>query len=180
MNLVARVFLAILAIVLAVLFGLLAVIRGVSSDAVSAFIGVLVGSAIAGIVQYWTSEADRRHQLRIAALEKRLETHQHAYALWRKLLFADKRNNEIYDAVMECQAWWENNCLYLSASAREAFLKAYQSASDHADLLAAHADAELVKAARRDVESAGKFIVEGVNLPPISELETKRMQRNKN
>lgn len=152
---------------------------GVSFDVVSSFIGALLGAAIPAIVQYRTSEDDRRHQLRIAALEKRLAAHQHAYTWWRKLLFADKRTKEIYDVVMGCQDWWENNCLYLSASARDAFLKAYQSASLHADLLAAHAEAELVKSAHQDVERAGKLIVEGVNLPPISELETKRVPKSK-
>jgi hypothetical protein len=179
MSIATSLFPAIFMTVLAIVFGVLVIVRGVSSDAVSAFIGVLVGSAITGIFQYWTSEADRRHQLRIAALEKRLETHQHAYTLWRKLLFADKHSKEIYDVVMECQDWWERNCLYLSAPAREAFLKAYQSASDHADLLASNAEAELVKSAYQDVERAGKLIVEGVNLPPISELETKLVQKSK-
>lgn len=175
----SRVFLTALVLILALLFGVLAAIQGISSDAVSAFIGVLVGSAITGLIQYSSSEADRRNQLRLTALERRLEAHQQAYTLWRKMLFADKRSNEIYDTVIECQDWWEKNCLYLSAQTREAFLRAYQSADDHADLLKSHADAEQVKTAWQIVERAGNVILEGASLPPISELETQRVQTGK-
>jgi hypothetical protein len=175
MNIASRIIITILIIVIAFLFGLLAVVKGISPDAVSAFIGVLVGSAITGIIQYRMSEADRQQQLRVAALDKRLEAHQRAYALWRKLLFADRSGSEMFDVAKECENWWENNCLYLSPQAREAFCKAYQSATDYASLFKIHADAELVKSTWQDVESAGKFIVEGANLPPLSELETKRL-----
>lgn len=138
-------------------------VQGVSLGA--ALIGGVVAAVIGAFVQYVISRANLRHQLRIAALEKRLEAHQHAYTLWRKLLFADKRSKEIYDVVMECQDWWENNCLYLSSSAREAFFRAYHSARDHADLLRVPEKAELVKSAHQVVERAGKLILEAVSLP---------------
>jgi len=94
-----------------------------------------------------------------------------------KLLSADIYSTEIYEVAVECDKWWDNNCLYLSPQAREAFRKAYQSAFDHAKMLETHADAELVKSTWQDVKNAGKFIVEGANLPPLSELETRQIQR---
>jgi len=83
----AEIILTIFVITIGILFGLLTIVKNISPDAVSAFIGVMVGSAITGAIQYWVSEADRRHQLRVAALDKRLEAHQRAYALWRKITF---------------------------------------------------------------------------------------------
>lgn len=169
-----KFLLALSVITIAILFGLLIVVKEISSDAVSAFLGVLIGSVIAGYIQYWVAEADRRHQLRTAALDKRLQSHQEAYTLWRKLLFANKKTNEINEVILESQTWWEENCLYLTASARRAFQQAYMSAGDHAGFLAMHADNELVKAAFEDVTKAGAIIVKGVNLPTIGERETER------
>jgi hypothetical protein len=58
-----------------------------------------------------------RQQLRMAAVEKRLEVHQHAYMLWRKLL-SNAHSNAINPIILECQEWWRSNCLYLAAEAR--------------------------------------------------------------
>jgi hypothetical protein len=176
MKMFERILLAIFVIVIAVLFGLLAIFRNISSDAVAAFIGVLVGGAITSFVQYRISEADRQHQLRTAALEKRLQTHQEAYTLWRKLLFANRDDGELSNVVTECEKWWDKNCLYLTSSAREAFRKAYFAAHDHALFVKIHADIELVKSTWKDLERAGNIIVEGVYLPPISDLESKRIE----
>lgn len=176
MKIFERILLIIFAIVIAVLFGLLAIFRNISSDAIAAFIGVLVGGAITSFVQYRISEADRQHQLRTAVLDKRLQSHQEAYTLWRKLLFANKDHETLSNVVAECEKWWDENCLYLTSGAREAFHKAYFSAPDHAFLLKTHGDAELVKLTWNDVVKAGNIIVEGVYLPPISDLESKRIE----
>ena len=75
-------------------------------------------------------QAKRKHQLSIAALDRRLEAHQQAYTLWRKLrslLYKD----EVGSVVMECQEWWVRNCLYLDAEARQAFSEAYHGAFAH-------------------------------------------------
>lgn len=175
MSRLSRVLVAIALILIAILFGSLVILRDIPSEAVAAFLGVLVGGIITGFVQYWISEADRMQQLRLAALDKRLQAHQEAYTLWRHLLFADKRGAEIHEVVKECQDWWEGNCLYLSSEARQAFLRSYLSAHEHANLLGIHADASLIKKAWSDVERAGEAIVRGVYLPPIGDLESKQL-----
>ena len=71
-----------------------------------------------------------KQQLRMAAVEKRLEAHQHAYMLWRKLR-TNLHSDNINSIVMECQEWWQCNCLYLAPAAREAFRLAYSFAADH-------------------------------------------------
>jgi hypothetical protein len=59
---------------------------GVSADAVSGFLGVLIGGAPVTVAQAWKGEADRRHQLRLAAIDRRLETHRQVFALYRELI----------------------------------------------------------------------------------------------
>ena len=148
----------------------------ISSDAWSGLLGVLVGGGISGAVQFFSSEADRKQEFRLAALERRLQAHQEAYAFWRRLLFADKRNGEIHEVVIKAQEWWEQNCLYLTSDARWAFQQAYLAAHDHAELLNTHADAGDVKDAAEKVRRAGDVIVKGVNLPSIGEMESRKIE----
>src|SRR5262245_13021112 len=75
-------------------------------------------------------ELRAKQQLRMVAVEKRLEAHQQAYTLWRKLR-SNAHLEGINSIVLECQEWWERNCLYLAPAAREAFLQAYFAAYDH-------------------------------------------------
>ena len=176
MNKASRIFAGISVVLIAALFGLLYVFRDIPLAAVTAFIGVLLGGAITGFIQYWISELDRGQQLKLAALDRRLEAHQQAYTLWRKLLFADKETGEVYKVVAECQDWWEANCVFLTGDAREAFMRAYRSASDHASFLAIRAEYKLVKETWNDVLRVGDIILEGVHLPSISGLEEKRVK----
>ncbi len=90
MNKIRQIFAGISVILFAALFGFLIVLREIPLAAVTAFLGVLLGASVTGFVQYWISELDRAQQLRLAALDRRLDAHQKAYTLWRKLLFADK------------------------------------------------------------------------------------------
>ncbi len=84
------------------------------------------------LLSEWTS---RRHQLRMAALERRLEAHQQAYALWWQLLGAVYHEERLGNVVKDCQDWWVKNCLYLDAEARQAFKIAYNAAWDHQEFL---------------------------------------------
>jgi hypothetical protein len=63
-------------------------------------------------------EMRSRGQLRLAAAEQRLRAHQEAFRLWRKLA-SNMHEQAIFETVRECQEWWNSNCLYLSAGARE-------------------------------------------------------------
>lgn len=115
-------------------------------------------------------ELKARHQLRLAAVEHRLQVHQEAYALWRKLIFTSQ--DSIHNVVIECQDWWNNNCLYLSPEAREAFSDAYFAAYMHDDLLKSRPGAETIKANWNKVKSAGEKILRAVELPPLGDRET--------
>ena len=169
MRLTSRLGMFGLIILLSILIAILIVVRDVPSSAVVALIGVLVGSVITSVVQYWIAETRRSQELRLAALDRRLESSQRAYHLWRRLVFADKRSREVFDVIQECQDWWDANCLYLSVDAREAFHRAFSSASDHAQFPATHQPAELVREAWSDVIRAGPVIEQSVHLPSIAD-----------
>ena len=65
MNIWGKVIYTLSIIGVAILIGLLVVLRNVPSDAVIAFLGVLLGGLISGFVQYSMSEANRKQQLRL-------------------------------------------------------------------------------------------------------------------
>lgn len=115
----------------------------------------------------------RKHQLKLAALEKRLEVHQEAYTHWRKLLLAvpAKDTEKLKVVVSECQNWWKDNCLFLTAEAREAFQDAYHRAEKHPDYVQERRRKQ-VKDNWAAIQRVGEVIVKGVELPSLGERET--------
>jgi hypothetical protein len=116
------------------------------------------------------------NQLKLAALDKRLEKHQEAFTLWRSLLFSIRDEDKIGIAIDESQRWWEKNCLYLSDEARSAFHTAFILAVDFRNL--PRTDPETIKEWFDKINEAGKKIVEAVNLPPLSEDKIKPINQN--
>lgn len=117
-------------------------------------------------------------QLRLAALDKRLQAHQEAFELWRRLVPAAHRD-DIGDVVRECERWWNANCLYLSAEAREAFSDAYFYAMNHRSHLQIRGNSAELEANWKKITGAGDVIVRSVDLPPIAGGETKSVNEGK-
>jgi hypothetical protein len=111
-----------------------------------------------------------KSQLRLAAAEKRLEAHQRAFALWRKLL-ANVHGEEQWKVVNECQKWWEENCIYLSPIARQAFSDAYWAVNMHPALLRDRSNPKAVTDNWDTLMKAGNRILEGAELPALGERE---------
>lgn len=107
------------------------------------------------------------HQLRLAALDKRLAVHQEAYTLWRKLFFT-LPGPSLRDMVVQCQTWWEQNCLYLTPEAREAFYEAFHRADNHDNL---RGDAQAQRENFEQIRATGEIIVVAVQLPSLGERE---------
>ncbi|HCG5296741.1 TPA: hypothetical protein NJZ52_004507 [Vibrio parahaemolyticus] len=107
------------------------------------------------------------NQLRVVAPERRLQAHQEAFALWRKML-SGLHSDERVNVVMECQDWYNQNCLYLSAKSREAFSVAYGALAIHNDLLQDRTQPESVKRNYLEITNAGSIIVQSVELPALS------------
>ena len=124
--------------------------------------------------QYATliEELKARHQLRLAAVDRRLQAHQEAFTCWRRLM-AVTHTNEVGIVVNECQDWWENNCIYLEPKVRESFLQAYSAAGNHNQLVRDRAEAEVVKANWSLITGFPNTLFQAVQLPALSELEAK-------
>ena len=143
----------------------------VSADALASLGGVVVGALITVAAQSWSGVLERKHQLRLAAAERRLEAHQRAFALWRKLIHTVHDEKEIFNIVAECQEWWNNNCLYLSPDAREKFRFAYVCAASHKDYVKDRSNPKLVTENWANITDAGEAIVRGAELPTLGEEE---------
>lgn len=120
-------------------------------------------------------ELKAKHQLRLAALDRRLQAHQESFSLWREL-YAKSRTPEQGDAVLKCQKWWEENCLYLEPKVREAFVASYSAVSCHEGLLQANADVEVLKSNWREVMQFPNILFESIQLPPLTTIETKSLK----
>lgn len=107
-------------------------------------------------------------QLRMAAIDKRLQAHQEAYTRWRTLL-SKLNSNDLGSVAFECQQWWDKNCLYLSPAARESFIKAFFAANMYSVL---REEGDNIKERQMCVEAitaVGEAIVAGAALPPLGE-----------
>ena len=111
------------------------------------------------------------NQLKLAALDKRLQKHQEAYSLWRKLFFNLRKEEKIGPSIDECQKWWNENCLYLSDEARSAFHTAIFLAVDFRNI--PRTDSKEIKEWFNLIKAAAEKIVEAVNLPSLGEDEIK-------
>ncbi len=120
-------------------------------------------------------EMKAKHQLRLAAIDRRLAAHQEAFALWRELLSAT-HTTEIGKQVIKCQSWWDGNCLYLEPTAREAFSLAYAAANMHGSLLQSHADAQSVKENWSKIMAAGSAILQAAQLPGFTFAEQQELK----
>lgn len=119
-------------------------------------------------------ELKAKHQLRLAAIDRRLEAHQEAFTLWRELL-ARTHTEEAGKAVMKCQDWWDKNCLYLEPNVREAFSVAYSAANTHNALLQDRSNVELAKENWDKITKAGQIILEAAQLPGLTAVEKKEL-----
>lgn len=123
-------------------------------------------------------------QLRLAALERRLEAHQQAYRRWGDMLDAI-HSPKLPDVINEGLTWWKSNCLYLSPTARKAFSEAWWRGRAHRnaiDMWQTTTDPREKEIARRKIDEnwteirrAGDHIVQSVDLPPISGGEMKAL-----
>ncbi len=116
------------------------------------------------------------NQLRLAAVDRRMQAHQEAYTLWWELMGNVHRDGNS-STVIKCQEWWSRNCLYLEARPREAFSRAYKSASNHGHLLTAREDVEVIKENWSQIIGAGNIILDAVQLPGLTSTEKEQVDQ---
>ncbi len=121
-----------------------------------------------------TESLKAKHQLRLGALEKRLEVHQTAFVLWRNL-YGSIHSENIGSSVIKCQEFWEQNCVYLEPNVREAFVAAYSCASSHNGLLQSGLDNQAIKENWQQIISFPNILLKSVELPSLTEIENKSL-----
>lgn len=96
---------------------------------ITAFVGLtgaVLGAVIALVSNIIISNQNRAQQLRLAALERRIDAHQKAYALcnllYRNWVAQGVARNEVQDEFLQ---FWDNYCLYLSSSSRDRLRKVF-------------------------------------------------------
>ncbi|MES1191992.1 MAG: hypothetical protein ABUS47_13050 [Steroidobacter sp.] len=108
-----------------------------------------------------------KEQLRLAAIDKRLEAHQLAFRFWHAMVTA--KNDTA--AIIEASNFWNQNCLYLEASVRSAFIDALNLARTR-------------EAAMRDTPDEfqtslmafPKILFDAIQLPPLSPSEQRFLE----
>lgn len=109
-----------------------------------------------------------QHQLRLASVEKRLQVHQEAFCLWRRINGA-LGTDFLPEIIKECDEWWGNNSLYLEPEPRRAFLEAWVSARD-LKWYQENSEPSLVTKCHQQINYAGEAITKAVELPRLNEL----------
>jgi hypothetical protein len=81
-------------------------------------LGIFVGAFLTLLIQWF----DRKDKFRLVAIEKRLQTHQEAFAWWYKLIWViHSPSDERIPVISEVRNFWINNCLYLEKNTRKEF-----------------------------------------------------------
>ena len=162
-------------IIVAITIILLSLFNYIESKALIGFLGVIVGSAISAVTSMLIAKENYRGKLAVAALGKRLETHQFAYALWDEIVGAVHHTSRIGDVVIKAQDFWKNNCLYLDSQSRKAFRDCYLFALNHRDILDGVRNDDtkkLIKESWEIIMKPGTTLVEGISLPSLGKNES--------
>lgn len=138
------------------------------AGAIWGFIGVVVGALISGAVSCYVLRETLAAQLRLTAAERRLQAHQQAFTWWRKLL-RSAHQPKAGEVANECITWWEENCLYLNAEARDALVIAAQSTADHQTFKSDRTNPKLVRENWERITRAGNIIVASAQLPSFGQ-----------
>jgi hypothetical protein len=122
------------------------------------------------------AQGEQRHQLSLAAIDKRLAVHQEAFARAHRLQPMAHRTVDVgetslvqasVDAFNEMTGWWLNNCLYLEPAASEAFIRAVNAASSHKGILKVPGAGPKADENWDRILAAPKIIAAAVKLPGV-------------
>ena len=116
-----------------------------------------------------------RHQLRLAALDKRLAAHQEAFTLWRELYTA--AGPDMDKMAEKCKDWWNHNCVYLEPKVRDGFLEAINQEYMHRARMAAnpHDATKLISDHMGKMFAFPNLLFEAIQLPPLAEVVVKEL-----
>ena len=112
-------------------------------------------------------EVKVRNQLKMAALDKRLQAHQEAFSLWSRMN-KTPYGEEFKKLYVECSHWWDNNCLYLDQNVRSEFLRSITAMNQHHLIVQC---GQQVQWTFTDAEKLFNAITEATLLPQITQIE---------
>lgn len=143
---------------------------------VSAIMGGVISAHIAAVNQSRITEKRFQHELKLAALDKRLEVHQQAYTWWlnvlRSLFEKEKLHKEILPSAYK---WWDENCLYLHKNVAHKLRAAFLIAGTYEVMADAYRGqpngADSIERMHLDIASVGPLIQAAVGLPEINPSE---------
>ena len=162
-------------VLILILIGFLVLTAFVDSKSAIGMIGITVGALISGFFSYFINETNYKKQLRLAALDKRLEAHQQAFTLWSEIVSNIYEINKINDVIQKSEIWWLKNCLYLGPKSRSAFHACLLFAGNHSNLCNASIPKHDNKIERHEswkiIMLPGKTLVEEMELPNLNEDE---------
>ena len=116
-------------------------------------------------------EVRGRHQLRLAALDRRLQAYQEAYTNWVSLM-RNLENEEFGRVFKECQEWWGENCIYLSQEPRDAFIRAVNRAHMLKELKKNPSkNSALIQENYIIIQAVGEAILRAAELPSLGKEE---------
>ena len=119
-----------------------------------------------------------RHQLRLAALDKRLAVHQEAFTLWRELYMATA--SDMDKIVEKCRDWWNHHCVYLEPKVRDGFLDAINQEYMHRARMASnpHDATKMISDHMGKMFAFPNLLFEAIQLPPLAEVALKELVKN--
>jgi hypothetical protein len=115
-----------------------------------------------------------RNQLRMAALDKRLQVHQEAFTNWRRVYMSEPDQFEA--EIKRCRDWWNLNCIYLEPKVRDGYLDAlnheyvYRARRTGGDFAAALSDH------MGRMFAFPNLLFEAIQLPPLTGIEKSELQ----
>jgi hypothetical protein len=105
------------------------------ATALVGLVGVAVGGVISAQANLRSAREAQRAQILSATLAKRLDSHQAAFAIWRRVPSATHDEEKRMTVLRAAEDWWDNHCLYMSDEASAAFFQMIKSADFHHVLL---------------------------------------------
>ncbi len=130
--------------------------------------GTLLGIIITGFINVYISNTKRKNELRLAALDKRLDAHQKAYSISN--MFRNNINVEDSRGKMinQFDEFWNNYCLYLAPNSRKAIMELYKKYMEFPDIPRNEKPGKLFI----DLLKKTKYTLEkDVELPPLGNQE---------
>jgi hypothetical protein len=117
------------------------------------------------------------NQLRMAAIDKRLQAHQEAFSLWSEMM--KELNSEAFPELhTKCSKWWNSNCLYLEPEVKTEFLNFITNANIRYNLITKKVGYEQAYELYEKLEDLPITIFSAIKFPAISTSEMKAIKDN--